>query len=172
MKKNVTYIPVTAIEAIVTELNIPTVTQAAFTKVMGAKGRNLYIPRGKSIGHVDFSGFTVEHLGVVDLGEKSFGNVKQMINFEGSQEVILETIKNVLEVMISLPPVEKVPKAPKAPKAEKPAKVAKAKAEPKPEPKARLPRTREERQKLRDLKLQDALEAAQLKLDEDIALNG
>lgn len=163
MKKNVTYIQASKFEDIVTELGMETLRQAGYVKVLGPKGRNLYITKTKTVGHIDFSGFTIEHLGVLDLGEASFGNVKQMINFQGTEESILQTFRDVLVFMKGLPPLEKAPRAkPKGKEAlvmdvslpvTEPLQTATKEhvvnVEP---PKALLPRTKKERQALREAK--------------------
>lgn len=121
-----TFVAAEQFAAINTELGLPTTDMAGFVKVQGPTGYRLYIGRTKKVARVDLSGFTVPNtLGVTDLGEKSFGNVKQQLDFTQPESVILDTYRLVATTMKGLAPVEKAAPAKKerkarAPKGEKP----------------------------------------------------
>lgn len=118
MKKQ-TYIDAAKIEQIIIASGLPTTVQAAFVKISGASGRNVYCPKQKRVGRIDLSGFEVDaSLGVVDLGGESFGAVKQQMDFSLPEDVILANFTKILEHMKTLPAreVEKK-KAPGTPKA-------------------------------------------------------
>jgi hypothetical protein len=166
VKKPVTYVDLAKFEAIVTELNLPAIEQAGFIKVCGPKGRQVYVARTKTVGRVDVSGFTVEHLGVKDLGDDAFGNVRQQLEFAGNEDVILATFRDVLTTMTGLPPLEKQARKAPAPKAKAVKRMAKetvAKAK-----KAKAPAAK---RASRDDKLQAALDAAvKAGMDKDEAI--
>lgn len=109
MKDNVTYIDSAKFEAIYKELGLEPRDQAGFTKLSGAKGRNVYVARTKRVGRVDLSGFEMLDAegkatpGVVALGGASFGAVKQQLDFSLTEPEVLANFRAVLEHMKSLP---------------------------------------------------------------------
>lgn len=111
-KNNVLMVAQSKFTTILETLGVPFITQSGFLKVSGAKGRNMYIANTKTVGRIDLSGFEVEfgaklpHCGV-------FGNVKQQLDLDIAlgEEGILQNFTSALEVMLSLPAVEKVSKA-------------------------------------------------------------
>lgn len=108
-------------EEILAALGLHWEQQSGFMKVIGPKGRQLYIGAGKgakNFARVDLSGFTSDfgtrqpHCGV-------FGNVKQQLEMRNlSEEEILRNLSALAEYMMTLPAVEKVKKekVAKAPK--------------------------------------------------------
>ena len=110
MKKNnkktpPTYIDAAKFEAIITRLGLPIKVQAGFVKVMGPSGRNLYVANTKRVARVDISGFTVEGMGAVNLGDLSFGGVHQALDFNQEEEVILANFEAIATHMGTLEPV-------------------------------------------------------------------
>lgn len=94
------------IEDLVLQSKLQAVAQAGYVKVSGAKGRNIYIARTGRVGRINLSGFTMKHPGVRDLGDLAFGSVSQEIDFERSEEEILDTVQDVLTELAALPAAE------------------------------------------------------------------
>lgn len=121
-KAKKTMVEAAKFEAILKDSGLSYSGQAGFVKVSGAAGRNVYVASTKRVGRVDLSGFTVPDVdGLVDLGPESFGKVEQQVDFsEGrTEEQILATFSRVLEVLKTLPAVEKTStRKAKEPKAE------------------------------------------------------
>lgn len=111
MKTNVTYVDAAKFEALIKEAGMEMREQAGFVKVLGPKGRNLYVAATKRVGRVDISGFEVEWGITPHCGP--FGNVKQQLDFSKPEDEILNDFVKTLEHMKTLEPVEK--KARKAP---------------------------------------------------------
>ena len=108
MKKNVTYVDAAKFETIIRDSGLTFLLQKGFVKVSAAKGRNLYVAATKRVGRVDISGFTVQMDGITDLGDLSFGNVKQQLDFSRTEDEILATFRDLLAHMATLPAVEKM----------------------------------------------------------------
>ena len=106
MKPEIKYIPFETFQDIIVKSGLPFEELAGFVKVTGAKGRKVYIPRTQRVGRVDISGFEYPGEGVLDLGDDAFGGVKQQLDFTGDPEQTLENFVNVLQHMVTLPPVE------------------------------------------------------------------
>jgi hypothetical protein len=91
------------IKALVAESGLVTEDQTGFTKVQGnAKGVKLYV--AKKGGRVDFSGFTVQAPGIVQISkdeakEKHLGKVNAQINFEASDEDVIAAVSAALQTL-------------------------------------------------------------------------
>jgi hypothetical protein len=97
-------------EEIAGELGVRVEVQAAFLKLHGPPGRQVYVARAQMCSRVDLSGFTVNDEGVrtLDILER-FGQVHQQLRFEGRSEAqVLAAFRTVLEVMLALGPAEAV----------------------------------------------------------------
>ncbi len=96
----------------------------------GVKGKRIYLSRKG--GRVDLSGYTVEDPAIKQISEKEaqekhLGKVRGTIDFEQSDDAVLEAFsKAIAAVKIPNPEPVKPPKAPKAPKAETPPASAEA----------------------------------------------
>lgn len=77
-------------------------------------GHRIYIPMGKSVSRVDISAFTVPHelASVVDLGGRSFGNVRQQLDFSKPEEEVLRSLREVVRHARTLPPISQEPRKP------------------------------------------------------------
>lgn len=138
MKKNVTYVGCWKLELICAEYGATMLPQSGFIKVAGAKGRQLYIAKTKNVGRVDLSGFLFDGPGVINLGDASFGAVKQQLDFSRDEDDILTSFRSILDYMLTLPAVGPVETF--AAKAKAKAKVkTKVKAKADTEPKAPKP---------------------------------
>ncbi len=95
--------------------------QTAFVKISGHRGHAVYVSRNQAVGRVDVSGFGVDMPGVVDLGERAFGRVRQQLDMTLSEEEILRHFEALLVVMKHLPDQVRSPRtsrkaeAPRAP---------------------------------------------------------
>lgn len=107
MKKNVTYIDAQKFQIVLEKHGCKMVPQAGFIKVSGAEGRNLYVSKQKRVGRVDFSGWTIEGEGYLNLGGEKFGNVEQQLDFSLPEAEVLANFEKALLHMLSLPPAEK-----------------------------------------------------------------
>ena len=106
-KKTKTLVDAAKFEELIIASGLEAEAQAAFVKVRGATGRAVYVARSKRVGRVTLSGFTVEHEGVHDLGELSYGSVSQELTFAGrTEEQVLSAFADVLETLVSLPAAE------------------------------------------------------------------
>lgn len=106
MRAEIKYIPFETFQDIIVKSGLQFEELAGFVKVSGQKGRKVYIPRTQRVGRVDISGFEYPGAGVVNLGDDSFGGVKQQLDFTGDEEATLENFINVLHHMAQLPAVE------------------------------------------------------------------
>jgi len=113
------YLTRTEVEALIAKCGLTFLSQTGFLKVEAAKGRRLYIASTKTVRRIDISGFEVAE----DLGQTPhcgvFGQVKQQVILTGTVDEQLARLEAVIEVMKTLPAVEKAPKPAKAPKAPK-----------------------------------------------------
>lgn len=104
MKKDITYVSQESVIAVLTSKSgLQFEEKKGWLKVMGAKGRNIYVPQTKRVGRIDISGFEAEptlakvpHCGV-------FGNVKQQLRMDGDEAQILARLGLVIDLMLSLP---------------------------------------------------------------------
>lgn len=109
-KSEKTLVDSSKFEALILESGLPFLAQAGYVKVSGATGRNVYFARSKRCGRVNLSGFEVSMPGVLDLGDLSFGSVRQEIDFTRPEAEIIETVRDVLAHLATLPaapPVER-----------------------------------------------------------------
>ena len=116
MKKNVTYISSLAILSLVEASGCTVAEKAGWYKVMGAKGRRLYVPKTKSVGRIDLVGIP-DGEGIRALGGDSFGSVTHQVDFSRTEPEILSTVAHCLEQLAQLPELE-VTRKPRAAKAE------------------------------------------------------
>lgn len=111
--------------SIVSAAGLTSTAQAGFIKVHGPAGYDVYVAATKNVSRVDLAGFEFATcLGVTNLGSKSFGRVKQQLDFTQPEAQVLATFALVLDFMKALAPVENAAKPAKAPRAPKAAKVA------------------------------------------------
>jgi len=106
MRAEIKYIPFETFQDIIVKSGLQFEELAGFIKISGQKGRKVYIPRTQRVGRVDISGFEYPGSGVTNLGDDSFGGVKQQLDFTGAEEATLENFINVLHHMAQLPAVE------------------------------------------------------------------
>ncbi len=104
--KEITYVDFGKFEQAIRESGLDFKEQAGFVKVMGQKGRNIYVARTKRVGRVDVSGFEFQGKGVVDLGDDGFGNVHQQLDFDRPEEEILDSFVELLRQLSTQPPAE------------------------------------------------------------------
>lgn len=107
MKKNISYVDASKIEAIIVQSGLPCEPKASFLKVKGPTGYNVYVPLTKTVGRIDLSGFSPPLPGVTDLGDERFGNVVAQLDFSRTEAEILQTVAAVLEHMKGLEPLAK-----------------------------------------------------------------
>lgn len=89
--------------AIVEEQGLQAEPMAAFFKV-AVGGRAVYIAKTKKVSRVDLSGFDIKHPAVSRLTEDEakelkLGKVRGQINFEKSEEKVLEAFTTALQMM-------------------------------------------------------------------------
>lgn len=120
MKTNVTYIDAAKFEALIVASGLTMAGQKGFVKVMGPKGRVVYVASTKRVGRVDISGFEMEGPGYVTPHCGPFGNVKQQLDFSLPEDEVLSNFQKLLAHMATLSPVEKAPRKAPAPKADEP----------------------------------------------------
>jgi hypothetical protein len=99
---------------IVEEMGLQAEPMAAFYKV-AVGGRAVYIAKSKKVARVDLSGFDIKHPAVTriteaDAKELKLGKVRGQINFEKTEERVLEAFRTSLEMMKHLAevPVDEV----------------------------------------------------------------
>ena len=111
--KTVNYINHADLIILATDLGIEPIRQAGFTKLQGPAGRQVYVANTKKVGRIDISGFEVDFVefGVVNLGDESFGAVKQQVDFTKPVEDILVNFIKILKHMQTLSPVVKEKKS-------------------------------------------------------------
>src|SRR5271165_1078316 len=121
MKKEARYVAQEKFLQFASDLGLPTKEQAGFVKIIGPKGRQVYVAKTKLVGRVDISGFEVRTIpgleqSVTYLGGESFGGVKEQLNMQPdrTEESILEDFAKILGHMTTLPAVEKEKKGKKA----------------------------------------------------------
>ena len=88
--------------------------QKGFIKVPGAKGRAIYVAKTQEVGRIDVSGFESETPGLVNLGDDSFGAVKQQVNMGLPEDEILLNLELLIDHMFTLEPVVKATKEKKS----------------------------------------------------------
>lgn len=121
MKTNVTYVDAAKFETILLASGLTCIPQKGFIKVVGPRGRQVYVATTKRVGRVDVSGFTCELPGIRDLdGSEKHGSVAQGLDFSRTEDEILASFSALLTHMQSLSPVEKVARKKPAPKADAP----------------------------------------------------
>jgi hypothetical protein len=88
---------------IVEEMGLQAEEMAAFYKV-AVGGRAVYIAKSKKVARVDLSGFDIKHPAVTRLSESEakelkLGKVRGQINFEKTEDRVLEAFRTSLEMM-------------------------------------------------------------------------
>ncbi|MBV8068275.1 MAG: hypothetical protein JO270_00120 [Acidobacteriaceae bacterium] len=88
---------------IVEELGLQAEPMAAFYKV-AVGGRAVYIAKSKKVARVDLSGFDIKHPAVTRISENEarelkLGKVRGQINFEKTEDRVLEAFRTSLEMM-------------------------------------------------------------------------
>ena len=112
MKKNVTYVAPEKVAAIVSASGLRTQDLKGWTRVCGAEGRAVYVPKlKKAVGRVDVSGFTMEGPGFVAPHCGKFGSVEQQLDFSLPEGEILANLARLLDVLRELPAREKAKRA-------------------------------------------------------------
>ena len=117
MKKNITYVAVDTLLAVVTKAGLAYTTQSGFHKVEAAKGNRLYVAATKRCGRVDLSGFLIDpNDGLTQTPHCGpFGAVKQQLLMEGGTEAeVVARFERVVAALLLQPAVVKVVKPPKA----------------------------------------------------------
>ncbi len=99
-------IPRSELLDIVRELGLRAKAMAGFVKVAGTKGHAVYLAKTNKVTRVELYGFTLDGVGVVDLGEKAHGKVEQAIDFTRSPAQVKLTLKRALQKIMTLPPEE------------------------------------------------------------------
>lgn len=130
-RKEKTLIDAAKVEALcLARPTLKMVEKKGFVRFEAAEGIRVYVPKTKTVGRLDLSGFEMgpDVAGIFRLGGLSFGAVKQQVLFDRTEEEILATIAGVLDHMLTLPAREKkakkqpgTPTAEAKPAAEKPA---------------------------------------------------
>lgn len=105
-----TKVPVQVFLDVCVQLGLEVEQQKGWYKVHGPSGYRVYVRRTDLVQSVALSGFTVENGGVKDLGERSYGNVHQELDFGRPEADIVNSFKEVLSFMKGLAPVVKVRK--------------------------------------------------------------
>jgi len=85
--------------------------KAQWTKLEGAKGRKVYLPKTKTVRRVDIAGFEVEPSMAMVPKQGVFGAVKQQLRLHGTEVDILNRFRKLLSTLVSLTAVEKAAKA-------------------------------------------------------------
>ena len=104
MKKDKTYVDAAEFEKRIAASGLPVEEKKGWMRVVGAKGRSVYVPKTKTVGRVDLS--WGEHLdieGTLDLGDARFGSVHSEIDFTRTADEVLATFEACLEAMKALP---------------------------------------------------------------------
>lgn len=88
---------------IVEELGLQAEPMAAFYKV-AVGGRAVYIAKSKKVARVDLSGFDIKHPAVTRITEAEakelkLGKVRGQINFDKTEDRVLEAFRTSLEMM-------------------------------------------------------------------------
>jgi hypothetical protein len=86
------------------------VMASGWVKASAAEGRRFYYPDRGVVSRIDISGFEMPEGtdGIVELGERRIGNVRQQVQFEGrTEQQVLETVEWVIGFMKTLTPVLK-----------------------------------------------------------------
>jgi len=111
------------IVALVKGAGLEVVENTGFLKVVGNGNKNKLLVAIKG-GRVDLSGFTIESPAVIQVSEadakaKHLGKVRGFVNFDASDEQVLEVISEALSVLNTPTPVVEKPAVEKKPRAKK-----------------------------------------------------
>lgn len=109
-KKNVTYVDACHFQTIMVASGLPYAEQKGWIKISGAKGRNVYVAKTKTVGRVDISGFVspTEGTRMLDPESEAHGSVAQGLDFSLSQDEILIAFTDLLTHLATLPEAEPV----------------------------------------------------------------
>lgn len=116
MKKDITYIEAGKLETLIAQSGLEVKDKKGWTRVDGAAGRRLYVPKTKRVGRVDLVGLSGQ--GTRQLGDdERHGSVTHQLDMTRDEAAILATFERLLGELATAPAVERPAKAPRAPKA-------------------------------------------------------
>jgi hypothetical protein len=102
-RTDATYVALEKLLEIVEEVGLTAEEKKAWLRINGPSGSRVYVPRRKHVGRVDIAGMEAPEGTSVKLGEKSFGAVKEQLDMDAPEEVVLRNFRSVLKHMASLP---------------------------------------------------------------------